>query len=93
MSLATISTSIGQTTASHQIAAKTDVVKKMKKGRTKGEKQHPEPEPDTNNTSDEDDTLERKAALSSPIKGIAARKANKVSNNYPIISNHFQHKL
>jgi hypothetical protein len=77
---AAISTSLGRTTASHQIAAKTDVNTKLRKGKTKGKKQRPEPE--ANNTSDDnDDSLEREAALASPVKGIAARKANKVSND------------
>jgi hypothetical protein len=71
-------------TASHQIAAvKTDVVTKPRKGnqKTKGKQQHSKPE--AYNASDEDDSLEREAALSSPVKGIVARKANKVSNQYP----------
>jgi hypothetical protein len=80
--------SIGRTTASHQISAKTDsdVIPKLRKGKTKGKnlKQHLEPEPEANSASDEDDSLEREAALSSPVtvKGIAARKANKASNQY-----------
>ena len=69
------STSIGRTTASHQIVAKTDIVTNPRKGKTKGKKQHSEPE-----ASDEDDSLEREAALSSPVKGIVARKANKVTS-------------
>jgi hypothetical protein len=74
-------TGSGRTTASHQIAAKTDIVTNLRKGKkTKGKKQHSEPE-----ASDEDDSLEREAALSSPVKGIVARKANKVSNQYHLI--------
>ena len=84
MRLAKISTS--RTTASHQIATKTDIVTNLRKDnpshktKTKGKKQHSEPEANFN-ASDEDDSLERKAALSSPVKGIAARKASKVSNH------------
>jgi hypothetical protein len=81
VSSATIPTSLGRTTASHQIAAKTgNVIMKARKGKTKGEKRRSEPE--AYNASDEDDSLEREAALLSPVKGIAARKANKVSNQY-----------
>ena len=73
--------SASRTTASHQISAKTDVVT-LKKSKAKGrnlKKQLPENGSDYN-ASDEDDSLERKEALASPVKGIAARKANKVSN-------------
>ena len=75
--------SASQTTASHQISAmtRTDVIT-LKKSKAKGQnlkKQLPENGSDYN-ASDEDDSLERKEALASPIKGIATRKANKVSN-------------
>ena len=75
--------SASRTTASHQISAKTrtDVVT-LKKSKAKGQnlkKQLPENGSDYN-ASDKDDSLERKEALASPIKGIAAQKANKVSN-------------
>jgi hypothetical protein len=74
--------SASRTTALHQIVAKTAVFTKSRKGKTKSQKSRhsEESEPDYN-ASDEDDSLERKAALLSPVKGIAARKANKVSNS------------
>jgi hypothetical protein len=66
-------------TALHQIVAKTDVITMPKKGRTKGKKGRPELESNKTSDNDSDDSLEREAALSSPVKGIVARKANKVS--------------
>ena len=70
-----------RTTASHQISAKTDVIT-LKKSKAKGQnlkKQLPENGSEYN-ASNEDDSLEQKEALASPIKGIATQKANKVTD-------------
>jgi hypothetical protein len=66
-----------RTTASHNIAMKAGNFSKKNKAGSKGkQKKAPEPKPDT---SDEDDSHEREAALSSPIKGKISRELNKVS--------------
>jgi hypothetical protein len=74
-------------TASNNIAAKTtELVSKSKKMcsnakvlRGRGDNPEPESEPESINLSDEDNSLEREAALSSPIKGMASRKSSEVS--------------
>ena len=65
----------------HQITAKTDVITKLRKGKTKAKDKKQHSEPEVNTTSDEDNSLECKAALSSLVNGIAARNANEVSSN------------
>jgi hypothetical protein len=63
-------------TASHNIAAKTgNLISKNKEKGSKGkQKDSTAPDPDIN----EDDSQERKAALSSPIKGKTSRELSKV---------------
>jgi hypothetical protein len=66
-----------RTTASHHIASKAGKLIKNKgnlKG-SNGKLKETAPEPDL---SDEDDSREREAALSSPIKGKISRELNKV---------------
>jgi hypothetical protein len=69
-----VTTVTARTTASHNIATKAG--KNKGKG-PKGKKKDTAPESDS--LSDEDDSREREAALSSPIKGKASRELNKVS--------------
>jgi hypothetical protein len=64
-----------RTTASHHIASKAGKLIKNKGKGSNGKLKETAPEPDL---SDEDDSQEREAALSSPIKGKISRELNKV---------------
>ena len=85
----TRATQAGRTTASHNIATKAgNLISKKNKGKgLKGKQKDKAPESDSGSDrtargislSDEDDSRERKAALSSPIKGKTSRELNKVS--------------
>lgn len=69
-----------RTTASHNIIATTNskAVLKKNKGKGKPKEISSTAKPDTN-LSDDDDSREREAALSSPIKGKTSRELNKVN--------------
>jgi hypothetical protein len=78
------STVTARTTASHNITAKAgksnSKKNKGKKGLNGKQKDSTAPEHDSSiSLSDEDDSQEREAALSSPIKGKTSRELNKVS--------------
>ena len=66
----------GQKTTLHQITAKINVAMKLK------DKKKAAPKSGSTTLSDEDDTLEQEAALSSPVKGMVTREASNVSNKW-----------
>jgi hypothetical protein len=82
------SSGTAQMTASNNIAAKTTELVSSKSKKTcsnakvlrgPGDNPEPESEPKSINLSDEDNSLESEATLSSPIKRMALRKSSEVS--------------
>ena len=67
-----------RTTASHNIATKVGNLNPKNKEKGQKEKQKETAPDDPENFSDEDDSREREAALSSPIKGKTSRELSKV---------------
>ena len=83
-----VTTATARTTASHNIAAKATKAGNIRKNKAKdpkGKKKDTAPEPEPDSLSDEDDSREREAALSSPIKGKISRELNEVSQLISLI--------
>jgi hypothetical protein len=81
-SSSTWATVTAQMMASHNIAITNLISRKNKRKGPKGKKKDTAPEPDTGiMVSDEDDSQEREAALSSSIKGKTSRELNQVQVN------------
>jgi hypothetical protein len=78
----TLVTTKAQTTASNNIATKVGNLNEKKskeKGPKEKQKETAPNDPENLNLSDEDDSREREAALSSPIKGKTSRELNKAN--------------